>query len=485
MKINLKVIGFYAFLISLLVSCEKDLYENIVKSAHNETQFHRINISELTNDYEFVKVYSRIGKLKVRNEGNVLSKTVLENQYGFTIIDSTVNLVDYGGKKSYSFLIKKDSLAFNKFQNLHVIIESPTSSKFTIIDYDKNIMTDWTNRETYDDVNMVDIAFDPSLTISTQQRLPCIMIMGYECSAKGRSGDCHGTDNNSSCYSTMTVDCGGGGSGGASAGAGGASGSGSGSGTSAGSGTGNSGGGGGSGDDIVVAPVIPYSAPNPCINLKKHLSLTEGVKLKALVPTLQPKLLNRFEHGNMLTKNPNGGFATPTTPMGTMGDIKFKVGGNVFGSVHTHPYPAGVGMFSWRDVSSLSTFHREATMLNKSECVIYLVCKDDYGVNQLYALKIENALALEEALNNEVNQQFSQNDLATLPLAQIEKKMDDLLTIEYRDKVLEGPEVAFLQRFSNHGIKLFKTNSSMTNWDSLSLDNTNPNVPKAKKTPCN
>ena len=82
------------------------------------------------------------------------------------------------------------------------------------------------------------------------------------------------------------------------------------------------------------------------------------------------------------------------------------------------------------------------------------------------------------------------NFRVNLPRAEIatlvsEKKMDDLLTIEYRDKVLEGPEVAFLQRFSNHGIKLFKTNSSMTNWDSLSLDNTNPNVPKAKKTPCN
>lgn len=386
--------------------------------------------------------------------------------------------------KSYSFLIKKDSLARNKFQNLHVIIASPTSSKFTIIDYDKKIMTDGTNRETYDAVNMVDIAFDPSLTISTQQRLPCIMIMGYECSAKGRSGDCHGTDNNSSCYSTMNVDCGGGGSGGG-AGDGGASGSGSGSGTSPGSGPGNTGGVGTSGDDIVVAPVIPYSPPNPCINLQKHLSLTEGVKLKALVPTLQPKLLNRFEHGNMLTKNSNGGFATPATPMGTVGEIKMKVGGNVFGSIHTHPYPAGVGMFSWRDVSSLSTFHREATMLNKSECVIYLVCKDNNDVNQLYALKIENALALEEALNNEVDQQFSQNDIATLPLAKIEKDMDDLLTIEYRDKVLEGAEVAFLQRLGNQGIKLFKANFSMTNWASLSLDNTNPNVPKAKNTPCN
>ena len=93
MKINLKVIGLYAFIISFLVSCEKDLYENIVNSAHNEPQFHRVNISELSNNSEFVKVYSRIGKLKVRNKENILSKSILENQYGFTIIDSTVNLV--------------------------------------------------------------------------------------------------------------------------------------------------------------------------------------------------------------------------------------------------------------------------------------------------------------------------------------------------------------------------------------------------------
>ena len=139
MKINLKVIGFCAFLISFLASCEKDLYENIVESSNNEPQFHRINISELSNDSEFVKVYSRIGKLKVRNKANILSKTVLENQYGFTIIDSVVNLVEYDGKQSYSFLIKKDSLSSEKFQNLLIEIESPTSSKFTIIDYKKNI----------------------------------------------------------------------------------------------------------------------------------------------------------------------------------------------------------------------------------------------------------------------------------------------------------------------------------------------------------
>lgn len=206
MKIQINFLGMFS-LIFLLFSCETDINENLLDSSSSEPVFKRIKISTLTNDSEFVNIYSRIGKLKVRNDEGMQNRSLLENNYAFTIIDSTVNVVEYGGKKSYSFLIKKDSLDHTKFQNLLVEIESPTSSKFTIIDYEKSILGDGSNRETYDAIKMIDITLDPSVITSSQQRLNCTTIIVIFCTATGTDLYCGGADTKHGCWKISSTEC--------------------------------------------------------------------------------------------------------------------------------------------------------------------------------------------------------------------------------------------------------------------------------------
>ena len=169
-------------------------------------------------------------------------------------------------------------------------------------------------------------------------------------------------------------------------------------------------------------------------------------------------------------------------------DCKSALSGDYyFGSIHTHPYPGGVPMFSWTDMFSLQQFWQNATLSNRNEIIIFLVCKDDSGVNQVYALTINNTDALTNTIFNEVQTEINPTNLAEIPVNEqqnyITAHMDKKLTDLYAES--NNKELTFLNRFKDFGISLYKANSTLTNWDMLTIQN--PNTPNASilSTPCN
>jgi hypothetical protein len=67
-------------------------------------------------------------------------------------------------------------------------------------------------------------------------------------------------------------------------------------------------------------------------------------------------------------------------------------------------------------------------------------------------------------------------------LKRILKHMDKKLTKTYSKN--PNKELAFLNRFANYGISLYKADSTITNWSKLTTDNSNTNQPVIE-TPCN
>lgn len=238
-------------------------------------------------------------------------------------------------------------------------------------------------------------------------------------------------------------------------------------------------GGGNAGNDVV---------DNPCLTLKKHLSATVGVKLKSptMVPALQDLLNQPLENGKSLIKT-NAVYSTLDAPVGTDSKIIVKYGGTIFGSIHLHPYPSGAPMFSWSDVYSLVLFYNFADYDILSEVVIYLVCKDGNGVNQLYALKIDNPDVFSDALIADINTTVIPSELEDIAESEKTKEIIKLMDYQMKLDLQRSPdkELGFLKKFSNFGISLYKANTTMTNWSKLTLQNPNSQNPTVLPVPCN
>ncbi|WP_123906949.1 hypothetical protein [Chryseobacterium sp. HMWF035] len=206
----------------------------------------------------------------------------------------------------------------------------------------------------------------------------------------------------------------------------------------------------------------------PCEELK-NLYKPAKANIKPSITTLQGKLSEPNENGKNLVKDQNGVYSSPDLPVGTDLQITIKVGNEYYGSIHTHPYPGAVPMFSWTDVFTLQRFYQDTYNTNLKDVVIILVCKDDNGVKQTYALKIDNPNMLYDAIvHDSTNNVPNLNNDTTIE--EITSKMDEKLTLLYYQKK-PNREGTFLERFANFGISLYKADEDLTTWNKLILEN--------------
>ncbi|WP_306620900.1 hypothetical protein [Chryseobacterium ginsenosidimutans] len=225
---------------------------------------------------------------------------------------------------------------------------------------------------------------------------------------------------------------------------------------------------GGSIGDIYIYP------PDPCEALK-DLYKPAKTNIKPAITYLQGKLGETVEFGKTLIKYPN---PTPNTSpdvyenqentQSTNTEVFTGRGGPVYGSIHTHYYPGLVPMFSWKDMKALYQYYSETNDENIDKVVMVLVCKDDNGQNQVYAIKIDDPNTLYDALQNDAIQNIP--DLAGMTSVNIAKIMDDDLTKLYTKNYPER-EKTFLDRFANFGISLYKADENVTTWDKLIIEN--------------
>jgi len=136
MKHKLKKI-LLLFLLSgtLFVSCE--LQEDTVhQHKHNSNlKLYEMKFEELMTNKQFVNSFSKLPKSKKSIANATLGRTVMEDEYGFTIANKPAKVIENNSAISYTFLITRDSINANSFENLIIQTDSLNITKAIIIKY--------------------------------------------------------------------------------------------------------------------------------------------------------------------------------------------------------------------------------------------------------------------------------------------------------------------------------------------------------------
>ncbi len=151
--------------------------------------------------------------------------------------------------------------------------------------------------------------------------------------------------------------------------------------------------------------------------------------------------------------------------------VFIRTGGNYYAAIHTHPNTA-YPMFSWSDVYTLYMLHQEKEIHNADMMASFLlVCQDDNGVFQTYAITFDDVgTTLDQFFNNPENIGCSH--------VEIVKEMDNKLKKEFDKESLQSSpnyERVFLQANFGLSVSLFKANADLNNWSKLSISNNSNN----------
>lgn len=119
----------------LTASCEKD--EIIVETFEsNNSKVKEVTFKELSNDVKFVNAFSKISKNHQIN--NSLCRTVMENQYNFTIDDYPAKVIELDSLTSYTFSINNQTRTDSVFENLVINHFVNGTTKAAIFKYIRN-----------------------------------------------------------------------------------------------------------------------------------------------------------------------------------------------------------------------------------------------------------------------------------------------------------------------------------------------------------
>lgn len=471
-------------IIFIFFSCEKDLYDEYINSDKHPILVQRKNFEQIKQNK---KLMNSIEKFTSKSS-NSLQRQHYDSINDFYIdLDDVMFTLDSLNHQTYTFKINRIT---NNGLLENLILKSSKTGEFdaVLVKYNQNILNlnSVISQEIQNSLNQ-NVTFtylgkksfseiNSKFVINEECFEPGYVFMsGHNCQSgqhsysDGASCDYWGSSGAATSggyvYTIIGVVCDGGGSGGD---------------LGDGFSTGPHGGGGGGSD---------LTPPNPCVNLKKHLSATTGIKLKspAILPFLNGQLSQPKEYGFYFKKE-NNVYTPYQSYNATTDKITMKVGENYFCSIHTHPYPTGNPMFSWEDVYTLQQTFQYATQELTEEVTVYLVCTDNYGANQLYALKIEDFSTFSDFIVDDISNTVTPQDLAGLTTDEDRaKEILKIMNAKQHKYNLKNPnmnqEIPFLNYFAGSGASLYKANGTLTNWDKITLSN-NPTNP-ITKTPCN
>lgn len=119
------------FLIGIIIaSCSLEEDYSNSSSYQNKVKIMHKSFNELLKDQKFSKAYN-----KVQAQKNNAAKTVMEEQYQFTIADKPVKIVQSENGTTYTLLINRAIDDANTFENLVIKYENDGSINATIINY--------------------------------------------------------------------------------------------------------------------------------------------------------------------------------------------------------------------------------------------------------------------------------------------------------------------------------------------------------------
>lgn len=229
--------------------------------------------------------------------------------------------------------------------------------------------------------------------------------------------------------------------------------------------------GGGGGDENLTPP-------NPCNNLKKLFDPVKANIKPKIITDLQPNIAVNpsGEKGVSLAMNSSGVPTNTIIPPVIQPPLPIPTGVNYYSAIHTHPldtYP----MFSWSDVVVLNNLNNHSASHNQGLASFLLVCQDDNGVFQTYAVVFDP-----NSLNDTIDQFMGNPENVGCSSQEIELEMNKKLGEEYLKD--SNYERAFLKFMSSSNVSLYRANSTLTNWSKLTLSN-NSATATVNSTNCN
>lgn len=204
----------------------------------------------------------------------------------------------------------------------------------------------------------------------------------------------------------------------------------------------------------------------PCQRLKNILDPIKANAKPLIVNGMYNYINNSSsgEGGINLKKTSAGIVTSEILPYTADNFAPVKTGGNYYSAIHTHPkdtYP----MFSWSDVYVLYKLETKGASHNSGQASLLLVCEDDNGVKQTYAITFEDVgLYIEDVMTNPENIGCTDQEI----IDNMNLKLEEEYKKEAR-KTTPDYERAFLKLSNGTNIGLYKANSTLTSWSKLSL----------------
>nr|WP_298660733.1 hypothetical protein [uncultured Flavobacterium sp.] len=126
----------YLFILFIVVLISCNAPENMIDEANYKSniKIDNVEVSELFKRKEFNDIVIKLYKQK---NGNELSRTVMENQYGFTILDQPAKVIEQNNKITYTLAISRDNQAGSSmgFENLIISSDSLNQPQAVIVKY--------------------------------------------------------------------------------------------------------------------------------------------------------------------------------------------------------------------------------------------------------------------------------------------------------------------------------------------------------------
>ncbi len=218
----------------------------------------------------------------------------------------------------------------------------------------------------------------------------------------------------------------------------------------------------------------------PCVTLNKLFKKPKPDIKKTITDDLRPNIAvnPKGEKAAFIGKMADGTEGTIVGPASDENQVPIRTGTVYYSAIHTHPdncYP----MFTFGDVLVLNKLKNGLQPHNKGLASFLLVCKDDNGVFQTYAIVFDKRLA------NTIQNIFDSPENSGCSVLEIVDKMDERMEEKFIQEDKYGSknyERAFLRMMSGYNVSLYKANTDLNNWSKLSL---NPIIgTSVSETPC-
>lgn len=484
-KLKLKFLTTLTLIGVIFAACEMN--EDVISENHYSNdlkiKLYEKKYEQLMTEKKFINSFSKIPK---KSSNLILNRTVMEDEYGFTISDKPAKVIEMNGDISYTFLIERDSIDTNFFENLVVQTDSLDNTEAYIIKY--TLTSDYFNTDhnsldytTTKEITPI-IYNNQSSTSSTSNKViyqeTCTVLNYITCcqSWGGGAGSCHpaqeicltssaGTQYLSSTSETVCttteIDLGD---------------------TSGGGGSSSGGGGSGGGGSVNTSPVnncrdcIPAYAPTPCDKINNLKSIAN---IQTELSNMGSKTSDLTEWGRYKLTSAS---VVQTPPSTSAGEVSFPMpaSGQYVFMAHTHNSPASstYSVFSFADLLALADLLKK-NKIDTNNFVAFLATAD----GTYYALTIENTQNFLKFFAVKGDPLFDMN-IATKRVELASKYYGELVPnpspiIDYNTTPLND-EIAFLNLLQNNnlGLSLLESNSTFTSFEKVTFNQTTGNIDK-------